>query len=304
MVRKGVKTSMGSPYLRIPSRMKRCVFHSRICCFLLCFPLVILFLSVTALPAFASYVEGEVLYRQDFTKVSTASLAEVRAGSANSTDAFIGVTVDGLLIDPCGDWRTYAVLPEIPCTENYTVTFSFRFGESYTTNAYFAFLLTCTGEKPSNVTAVIFRIDGSVDDFGNLTDSIVQNYKNGETVHVTIPIADAVLHTVTVSCGDETQTLERTSLLRIPEGNRGFCVRNASVLVEETAIMYGTEYDTPTGYYAVHSYAEDNGARTDLPLFSPETNDSLRYAAYFAPIGFLVFAQCAKQRLKSVRLRR
>ena len=222
--------------------------------------------------AYAAHSAGEVLYHQDFTRVSTAHLAGIRAGNANAQESRIGVTVDGLVIDPNGERRTYAILPEIANTDTYTVDLTFRFRSISRTNGYFAFLLTCTRDRPSNITAVVLRADGSVDDFGNLDNEIVQHYENGDPIRLTIPVVDGVLHS---------QTLERTSLLRIPDGSRGFCVRNASVLIEDTAILYGTDYEMPTGYYATHSYAEDDGARTDI--LSPATGDA---DVYLLPLTF------------------
>ena len=49
--------------------------------------------------AYATHSAGEVLYHQDFTRVSTAHLAGIRAGNANAQESRIGVTVDGLVID-------------------------------------------------------------------------------------------------------------------------------------------------------------------------------------------------------------
>lgn len=234
-----------------------------------------------SITAYAAHSAGEVLYHQDFTRVSTAHLAGIRAGNANAQESRIGVTVDGLVIDPNGERRTYAILPEIANTDTYTVDLTFRFRSISRTNGYFAFLLTCTGDRPSNITAVVLRADGSVDDFGNLDNEIVQHYENGDPIRLTIPVVDGVLHSLTISSGMDTQTLERTSLLRIPDGSRGFCVRNASVLIEDTAILYGTDYEMPTGYYATHSYAEDDGARTDI--LSPATGDA---DVYLLPLMF------------------
>ena len=254
------------------ARFCRCICHiPRMRAFfrtVFCAIMLILSLATAVL---ADHTAGEVLYHQDFTRVSTASLAGLRVGSANDTHAQIGVREDGLAIQPNGDKRTYAILPEIENTDTYTIDLTFRFLDIHATNGYFAFLLTCTGEKPSNVTAVVFRADGSLDDFGDLNKEIVQHYRDGDAIRAIIPVVDGVLHTVTVSCGGQSQTLERTSLLRIPDGNRGFCVRNANVLIEDTAVLYGTEYEKPTGYYATHSYAEDDGARTDV--LSPSTAD-------------------------------
>lgn len=249
-------------------------------------------LPVTTL---ASHSAGEVLYHQDFTRVSTAHLAGIRAGSANAQESQIGVTTDGLVIDPNGERRTYAILPEIENTDTYTVDLTFRFRSVHRTNGYFAFLLTCTGDKPSNVTPVVLRADGAVDGFGDLDNAIVQHYKNGDPIRLTIPVVDGVLHSLTISSGTDSQTLERTSLLRIPDGNCGFCVRNASVLIEDTAILYGTDYEMPTGYYATHSYAEDDGARTDI--LSPATGDT---AVYLLPaaLGCAIFLCACCMRLR------
>lgn len=263
--------------------------------FILLVSCAVLLVYILPIASFAAYSAGEVLYHQDFTHVSTAHLAGIRAGKANAQESQLGVTTDGLVIDPNGDQRAYAILPDIDNTDTYTVDLTFRFRSVHRTNGYIAFLLTCTGAKPSNVTSVILRVDGSVDDFGTLDNTIVQHYKNGDPIRLTIPVVDGVLHSITISSGTETQTLERTSLLRIPNGNRGFCVRNASVLVEDVAILYGTDYEMPTGYYAIHSYAEDNGARTDI--LSPATGDS---DIYLLPVALgctiLLFLYMKKQR--------
>ena len=265
----------------------RAIFCTVFCVILIAFSLTI--------PAFAGYTPGEVLYHQDFTRVSTASLAGIRGGSVNDEAAQIGVNEDGLVILPKGDKRTYAILPEIENTDTYTIDLTFRFLDVHAANGYFAFLLTCTGEKPSNVTAVRFRADGSIDDFGELNKEIVRHYKAGDAIRAVIPVVDGVLHTVTVSCGGQSQTLERASLLRIPDGSRGFCVRNANVLIEDTAVLYGTDYEKPTGYYATHSYAEDDGARTDV--LSPSTSDHHGIVCCMALFSATVLVWTRKRRV-------
>lgn len=281
--------------IHLPMRKQAMMMLRSTFCFLFC-SIFLLFMLPT--PIFAAYTPGEVLYHQDFTRVSTANLANIRAGSSNSPDAQIGVTDDGLVINPNSDRRTYAILPEIENTDTYTIELTFRFQKTYTTNGYFAFLLTCTGDKPSNVTAVVLRADGSIDDFGTLNNTFVQHFKNNDEIRLTIPVVDGVLHTLKLTCGTETETLERSSLLRIPDGYRGFCVRNASVLIEDTAILYGTDYEKPTGYFATHSYAEDDGARTDM--LSPATGDRHQYL--FA--GMIVFAALSLYSIRMGALRR
>ncbi len=231
--------------------------------------LLLIFCMVFGLSAAAVPVEtGEVLYHQDFAGIGNLRCTGIRLGTDSSTSTRLKTDGDALLFTTYDDLRNYAILPTIPWTEDYTIEFTFRFEDVRARNGYLAFLLTCWGEEPSNITGLLIRANGSIDDFAPLSEEMKSIIQEGDTpIHVTIPVENGILYEVTVSAGEETDTVKRTSLKRIPEGNRGFGVRNTSAAVEEVFVVNGTGYTAKTGDFATASWSDDpaNQALTGAP---------------------------------------
>ncbi|MBQ8401746.1 MAG: hypothetical protein IJX14_07450 [Clostridia bacterium] len=225
-----------------------------------CLTFFMFLFAVFATPVLGAWAVGEVLYHQDFADVSTASIAGIRKGTISSDNTVISVTEDALGIYSADDRRAYALLPEIDWTDSYTIEFSFRFTEALTAKGYLSCLLTCWGEEPSNITAAVFRVDGTIDDFGDPSAAMQKKIRDGETIHVTIPIEDGILHTITLTSGNLSCSVQRDSLKRIAEGERGVGIRNASVEITEVYVVNGTGYSAKNGEYADRSWADDRSA--------------------------------------------
>ena len=218
-----------------------------------------------------TYETGEVLYHQDFSvlpSVSSAKDAGICIGTNSSPDSYLWFDNSAMSIVTNDDLRTYVLLPEMPWTDSYTIEFTFRFDEVRSSRGYLAFLLTCWGEEPSNITSLVIRANGSIDDFDPLSNEIIEEIQNGsEMIHVSIPIENGVLHEVTLTAGNTACTVERESLKRITEGNRGFGVRNLTASVSEVYVVNGTGYSAKTGDFAKMSWSENpvNAELTEAP---------------------------------------
>ncbi len=224
------------------------------------------------LSIFATAVEplpvGEVLYHQDFYGIGNLRSTGIQIGSASSDTTKVKTDGENLRILTYDDLRNYVLLPEMPWSEDYTIEFSFRFDDVRARNGYLAFLLTCWGEAPSNITGFVIRASGSIDEFAPLSEDVRNAIKAGEDeIHVTIPVENGILYEATVSVGDVSDTVKRASLKRIPEGNRGFGVRNTSATVSEIYVVNGVGYTAKTGDFAAASWSDDpeNLVLTDAP---------------------------------------
>ena len=245
--------------------------------------LILLCVLLLGLPVFAEeYSVGEVLYHQNFSAVSSASVTGIHKGTASSPDSLLLIQDSALGLVTTDDFRTYALLPEIPWTESYTIEFDFRFGDARSSRGYLAFLLTCWGEEPSNITSLVIRANGSIDDFEPLSEEIAEKIQTRQdTIHVEIPIANGILHEVTLSAGDAECTVRRDSLKRITEGSRGFGIRNVSAEINEIYIVNGTGYSAKKGTFAEASWSDDPD---NVPVGeAPPTGE---------PIGLLGMAVC------------
>ena len=234
---------------------------------------LLLFLTITAVPCLAEAAVGEVLYHQDFSEVSTASIAGIRKGTVSSENMSVAVTQDALGLYSGDDLRGYALLPEIQWTESHTIEFSFRFTEALTTKGYLSFLLTSWGEEPTNVSAAVFRVNGTIDDFNEPSAAIRTKIQDGELIHVEIPVENGMVHSITLTSGKTTCTVQRESLMRIAEGNRGFGIRNASAEITEVYVVSGTGYTAKTGTYAEKCWAEDSCGGNGT--YAPPTGDAI-----------------------------
>ena len=230
------------------------------------------------LPVYAqnSSVEvGEVLYHQDFSAVTDVSDSGVSLGSLTSPDCFISTAGESLDLVTGNNGRLYALLPSIEKSDTYTVEFSFRFSEIRAENGYVAFILTCRGNEPTNISSLVIRANGSVDNFEAPDPALSDLISDRETVNVKIPIKNGALYQIIFSSGGEEYTIERDSVLVIGDGDFGFAVRNASASVNEIYVVNGIDYEELSGYYADESYATDlsPATRHDGDETSPATWD-------------------------------
>ncbi len=212
----------------------------------------------------ADAVSGEVIYRQNFSDVSSLSAAGITEGERNTVSSAVSISNGALEIgDPEGD-RTYALLPFHNCYSDYTVRFSFSFTEAVRSGGYVSLLLTSRGDSPDNITSVKLRADGDCEGFSSLSQRIIHAMKKGETVSVTVPVSGGVLDSMTVSADGVSETLEIDNIVNVVEGRIGFCVRNATVRISEIAVIDGVGYAEETGVYA------DTSTWTDqMPYVSP-----------------------------------
>lgn len=243
---------------------------------------------------------GEVLYHQDFADVDAPYKAGVSFGSATVGNAWLDVEDDDLGIHTADDRRAYVLLPDISWTDSHTIEFSFRFTDVAVSNGYLAFLLTCWGDEPSNISAAIFRANGTIDDFDEPDDSIKKKIQNGETVYVQIPVKNGIVHTITLTAGENTCTVQRDSVLRIAEGKRGFSIRNASVAVDEVYIVNGTGYTAKNGTFVNDSWSGTDMAKDlvgNLVEHAPPTGESWETIGIFLlSVWVMVWAKRQKKR--------
>ena len=244
------------------------------------------------------YRDGEVLYHQDFAvlpPLSHAGVAGIRMGTNSSPEAYLWHINNAMHIVTRDDLRAYMLLPEIPWTESYTIEFTFCMSDIRSNRAYLAFLLTCWGDEPTNITALVIRANGTIDDFSPLSEEMTAILREGtEMIHVQIPIEDGILHEVTLTAGETSCTVQRESLKRISEGNRGFSVRNLTACIGEIYVVNGVGYTAKNGAFAEMSWSEDP---TNLPLEeSPSTGDAVWWMV--SPVlwaGVMVWAKRMKK---------
>lgn len=239
-----------------------------------CILFFLLFLTIAAIQCLAIGKAGEVLYHQDFTDVSTASIAGIRKGTVSSENTTVVVTADALGMYSADDRRGYALLPEIQWTESHTIEFSFRFTEALTTKGYLSFLLTSWGDEPTNISAAVFRVNGTIDEFSDPSEAMQKKIQDGELIHVKIPVENGVVHAIELTSGNTVCTVQRDSLMRIAEGNRGFGIRNASAEITEVFVVSGTGYTAKTGTYAEQCWA-DNAVCSGDGEGCPPTGDMI-----------------------------
>jgi len=281
------------------------VFEKKNLC---CFFLVLLFVFCTP-EIHASGEAGNVLYHQDFSVVSSVAAAGVTAGTSNMEGSEVAIRDRMLAIRDHASYRVYAILPENPWSDAFTVEFTFCFTEreeGYAKNGSFGVILSCTGEEPSLVKGFIIRVgDGSIMDLenpdkkiGELSEALKTKLKNGEAISVSVPVEEYKMRSITFTADDCTpHTVYRNANLQLTEGGqRGFVVRNAYVSVEEIWVVDGIGYTEKTGMYAQDSYVNDGGMeQIDLPN-APDTGvyDWILLCAAAAAGG--VFIVCRKRR--------
>ena len=270
--------------------MKRfCILLTALVLFSVCF----LCLNV---PVLAGDVKnGEVLYHQDFSVLSEIEKSGIVRGTSSSESA---------------------ILPAAAAVDSYTIEFDFSFAEIRSENGYVGFLLTCRGTEPTNVTALVIRADGTIDEFDEPDAVLKKAIADGGTIHVKIPVEKDVLHKIELTADGKTYVLERENVKVLDDGGRGFVVRNASVRIGGIYLVNGVGYTKKTGTYACASYAADETVpktdtvmcpeavtgipETDMgtavdtlaetPVCSPETGETIvPYAAFFAAAAMGLF---------------
>lgn len=197
-------------------------------------------------PVFGELPAGQILFHQDYSEIESLAETGVKLGTLTQENAQLDLSAGELRVRAPGSGRTYLLLPEIAHGASYTVEFTFRITESGHENGSLACLLTCRGEEPTNITAVVIRGDGTIDDFtvpGELSAAI----RNGSSVTVKIPVEEGSLHLMTVSAGGETYELERSTVQMIPPGGFGFSFRNIAADVSEVWVVNGCGYGEKTG---------------------------------------------------------
>jgi len=244
---------------------------------------------------------GEVLYHQDFEVLSDAAKSGIVRGTSSSEKSQITCTGEALELNTLDNDRLYALLPSSGAADSYTVEFEFSFSEIKSGNGYLGFILTCRGTEPTNVTALVIRADGTIDDFEEPDDALKKAIGGGETVHVKIPVEKDVLHRIELTAGGTTWTLERENVKVLDDGGMGFVVRNASADVGEIYIVNGTGYAEKSGIYSKKSYAEDAAVLVvdtlmepvkveKVPETAPETGETIvPYAAAAAAMAVGLF---------------
>ena len=152
----------------------------RICLFL------ILALLLSSVSVFSADLKesGAVLYHQNFADVSDIKNSGVVIGTQSTGEAFIDCPGDNLQISMYDKGRVYLILPYVERPETYTVEFEFSFEGHESNNGYIAFMLNCRGEGPSNISSVIIRHIGTVDDFKTPDSALSEAISSGKTVKV------------------------------------------------------------------------------------------------------------------------
>ena len=190
---------------------------------------------------------GEILYRQSFADLSDYNNSGWTTGTSSSEKATVSVK-DGALQARCMDGgRAYVLMPSVSRGPSYTVEFTFRFTESGVENGSLGFLLTCRGEEPTNITSLLIRSGGTVDDFSDPDPIVGAAIRGGKAVTVEIPVEEGAVHRMKLTAGGASCTLERTDVLMIAQGSMGFAVRNDGAAVTDVWVVNGCGYEKKTG---------------------------------------------------------
>ncbi len=265
------------------------------------YPLVLamlLFLFAVAVGAAEEEREvGEVLYHQDFGDLADLSESAIRLGTTSAPSTSVSCPGEYLEIHTYDSGRAYVLLPfvEMKADGSYTLEFSFCFENSRQDNAYLGAILTCRGEEPTNITPVLIRADGSVDDFSRPDEKISEAIRNGEVVGVKIPMPSGVLHEMILTTSDGSScTIKRNNVQVISYDNMGFLVRNTDVRINEIFLVNGTGYENKTGPYAENSTEEsvgdDPSAGGQNGEHAPQTGDEAVLWTFVTVLSFIGFA--------------
>lgn len=254
----------------------------------------------------AERVVGDVLYHQDFSAVSDILESGLSIGSATSYNSMIGCPNESLKVETYDTGRVYVIFPEVERNDegSYTIEFTFRFTDIHTENGYLAPILTCRGDEPSNISVLVIRANGTVDNFDEPDAVLREAIAGGEYINVKIPIRSWVLNEIIFTYNDVEYKIKRNNVLLVNEGGMGFVVRNANIAVDEIYVVHGTDYVEKTGYYAEHSYAADESPVrvpdnvSESVEYSPATADKTCMWLCFAVIGAFGACLCSSVSVK------
>lgn len=263
--------------------------------------IVLILLSCTNISAADNTkIEGTVLYHQDFAEISDIDRSGIKIGTGSTDDAFIDCPGEELNIRLYDKGRVYLILPYTERSSTYTVEFSFSFDEHESDNGYIAFMLTCRGEEPSNISSVIIRRSGAIDDFEAVDPALAAAILSGERINVTIPIVKNVLDQIHLSVGDDTYTLAREKVLVLSNEDFGFAARGTAVNVREVFVVDGIGYTEKVGYYAENSFATDeNPVIAEGENMSPSTSDDMPVIVWVvggSAVALLLFVLLGKKK--------
>ena len=246
--------------------------------------LVAVLMAVFSVPVSADEAEwelGEVLYHQDFADIGEFKNSGIKLGTLSSTAVEYGCQGEYFAVQTKDSGRVYMILPEIEHGDTYTVEFTLKFTDTSNSRGYIAFMLTCRGEEPANITPLVFRADGTISDFQGVTDELSAEIASGAEIKVTIPIENNVLRYITVESGDNSYTIERDSMLVVTNDGMGLQYRQIGAAVGEIYIVNGVGYTEKTGEFADSSYATD-----DKPVICPDNANGGVCAPVTGDIGF------------------
>lgn len=204
------------------------------------------------------YGHGEVIYHQNFSVLSNFSKSGIRVGTLSTPNASYVCDGEYLTVQTWDSGRAYNILPDVATGHDFTVEFSFRFTDTSHPNGYLAYMLTCRGDEPTNITPLTFRADGTIDDFSNVPAELTEAIAAGEEIYVEISVEDDVLYHIILTARGGKYTLERDSILMIAEGSMGFLYRYIGVGISEIYIVNGVDYPEKTGELTDDSYASDS----------------------------------------------
>ena len=202
--------------------------------------------AAAADPTTAEMPAGQILFHQKYAEIDSWAKTGVRVGTSSPDDAKIELKDGDMYIRTIGGGRAYALLPAVARQTSYTVEFTFRFAESGHENGSIAYLLACRGDEPTNVTSLVIRGNGTIDDF-TVPDKLRDTIRYGYTATVIIPVEDGTLHHIRVVTAEDTYELERSSVLLLRDGGAGFSVRGTAAAVSEVWIVNGCGYEEKTG---------------------------------------------------------
>ena len=249
--------------------------------FCLILTVLIILSSVYVSAADHSTTNGTVLYHQDFSAISDINRSGIKIGTGSTGNAFIDCPGDDLDIRFYDKGRAYLILPSTERGSTYTVEFSFSFDEHESENGYLAFMLNCRGEEPTNVSEIVFRHNGSIDDFSTPDPLLSNAVSTGERINVTIPIENNILDQIHVSVGETKYTLVRDKVIVLESENFGFSARNTNVNIYDVFVVSGVEYVEKIGYYADNSFATDeNPVFPEGDVTSPDTSDDVSWIVW------------------------
>ena len=250
--------------------------------------LILIFAVVTIMctavnAAYMDYDPGFVLYHQDFSQLSDMTKSGIKVGLLSTKDAEYSCAGDSLRVTTGDGGRSYLILPETDRGESYTTEFSFRFTDTSHESGYLGFILTCRGNEPNNITSLVFRANGSIDDFEPLPDEMAQAIAAGEEVKVTLPA-------------------ERNSMIAVGEGNMGLVFRYIGVEIPEIYVVNGVDYPEKIGNYVSDSYASDEHPVVtpgwdDIGEGAPPTYDHLELILLGIALGAIGMVATAKKPL-------